>query len=192
MTDSHGTWDSTYHLIIPHPVEPKVLLRHQEQEWSLPQFKTERPQWREGVSQISQGLQEQLGVYVTALRQIYRQVDEDKRKLETIYVMENHSPRWQPPDGTRWIGQQELQEISIALPKHRQLLENYLREVESGHIPEQRPAWSRDGWIRNAITWTTEQLERLGYPITGPIEQSRIWPLSCLLRAPTAGCQRGL
>ncbi|MEO2004316.1 MAG: phosphotransferase [Candidatus Poribacteria bacterium] len=47
------------------------------------------------------------------------------------------------------------------------------------------PSWDEPGWREAAETWIRSALTRLARPVTGEIEDVRIWALSCVLRAPT-------
>ena len=49
----------------------------------------------------------------------------------------------------------------------------------------ENPSWDKPGWREAAETWIRSTLTRLARPVTGEIEDVRIWALSYVLRAPT-------
>lgn len=50
------------------------------------------------------------------------------------------------------------------------------------------PPWRESSqWRADAENWIRAELARLGHPVTGPIEDVKIWGISCVLRARTGG-----
>jgi hypothetical protein len=127
-----------------------------------------------------------LGVDITTLRYASYSVSEDAQLIEAVYVLESHSPAWEPQDGAAWVGRAALADLALARPEHGALVAAYLDEAESGQIPELRPPWARVGWFEQAAGWTRFELARLGYSLTAPVEQVKSWGISCILRAGTA------
>jgi hypothetical protein len=103
-----------------------------------------------------------------------------------VYALENRSPAWIPPAGARWIGEDELTELNLAVPEHLRLLRDWFAEAASGRVPERRVPWARPGWFDEAAAWVRAQLDHAGLAVTGPVEQRRTWQRSCILRARTA------
>jgi hypothetical protein len=61
-----------------------------------------------------------------------------------------------------------------------------VEELEAGSAgPPGRP-WAARGWFAGAERWLEDAMAAVGRPVTGPVEQVRVWELSCVLRAPTA------
>jgi hypothetical protein len=58
--------------------------------------------------------------------------------------------------------------------------------VAAGRARAGRPPWETTGWFPAAEGWLRERLAAAGRPVTGRVEQYRVWELSCVLRAPTA------
>ncbi len=52
--------------------------------------------------------------------------------------------------------------------------------------PELAVPWSQPGWLDAASTWILAQLDALGTPASGPIEQPHVRSWSTVLRVPTA------
>jgi hypothetical protein len=78
-----------------------------------------------------------------------------------------------------------LTDLAFTEPRHGELVQRHLETGERS-IPARRAPWAREGWLEGAREWIEAQLTARGRPVTGRIEQLRVWCLSCLLRIPTA------
>jgi hypothetical protein len=116
---------------------------------------------------------------------VYSDYSADGTHVALIYVVENHSADWTPPNQARWVTAAELEALTLSHPNHRVVINGCLREVESNKIPALRPPWARPGWFQTAAAWIREQLAEQGYAVTTPIVQTKTWGISCLLRAGT-------
>ena len=134
---------------------------------------------------VNRVLGEVLKTGVTTLRCLHRTKDRERNLREFFNEIEVHDAAWCPPESSRWIGRGELADLTLAHPEHLPIIEGYLSELESGHIPPLRPPWARRGWFESASSWIQEQIHHLGYKLTGKIEQLRTWSISCVLRAET-------
>ncbi len=167
--------------IIPHTSLPLVLLIQEEQGWSLPHHNADAPE------EINAAMKEQLGLITTVLFCAYdRYPNEERDDEHRVYALENHSPGASLPAHGRWIDRSELADIPLVIPEHRSVLKTWFVEVEEGQISTQRLPWMRLGWFDSVTAWIGEQLERMGYAQTAPIEQlvSRAW--AAVLRVPTS------
>ena len=61
------------------------------------------------------------------------------------------------------------------------MLEDWLSEAESGCPPAHRLPWQQTGWFDAVADWIHAQLERMGAPAVGAIEQSATKYGSCLI-----------
>ncbi len=130
-------------------------------------------------------LEELLGVPVTILRYADRISDASRRLLEVVYMLE--SPELdETPLGVEWAGRETLEELPLAEPEHREVVDRHLHELEQQSVPARRVPWARKGWFEEATKWIEKSLATRGRAPTGPVEQFRTWCLSCLLRVPTA------
>ena len=73
--------------------------------------------------------------------------------------------------------------LPLTIAEHRLLLERWFTK-ERGPLDEGLP-WTRDGWFEEASAWIHAQLQRHGQVATGPVEQTRSWFISSILRVPT-------
>ena len=183
MSTEPSTWQSNYHFIILHSTESRILLLHEQNSWFLPSFHTVEPPHISNAFLIMDTTLRQLGIDATVLYCAYDRVDRENSQQELIYVLEIRHPDWIPPADSQWVGHDTLAGLELILPEQRTVIATCLRESEE--IPPLRPPWARRGWLPLVETWMHEQLARLNYEIVAPIEQVKIWSVSCVLRAQT-------
>jgi hypothetical protein len=183
MSDSASRWRSVIDVIIPHPTAPRVLLANEGGSWSLPRVPIDDI-WSADVGQICRHLQQTLNLETSVLRCAFQRGDEERREEYSIYVLENRFPTWQPPANYRWAGRADL--LAVADAEQRASIDAHLAEAEGRPIPALRTPWCLPGWLDAATAWVTSQLEDLGRPPIGPIDQVKNWSISCILRARTA------
>jgi len=179
-------WQTNHYAIIPQPGEPRALLLADAAGWSLPHLRLDTRKWLTEVGHLRPVLLKLLGVDTTALRYVYTRTNDVGQQTDVIYEMENHSPAWVPPPNGRWVGRADLERLTLVQPEQWAVLADWLAEAESGAISDQRPPWSRPGWLAAATTWLNGQLVRLERPPIAAIEQVKSWGISCVLRARTA------
>ncbi|GAB4580112.1 MAG: hypothetical protein Fur0022_28510 [Anaerolineales bacterium] len=93
---------------------------------------------------------------------------------------------WQPPDGTRWVNATDCAGIPFAQPHLAPSLTAYLTALETGSVPDQRPAWARPAWEQAVRAWIASELARHGDPLQ-ELEQRKQWGISSVIRAKTDG-----
>jgi hypothetical protein len=172
-------------VILPHPSEPQVLLFPSAEGWTLPHWTAESHFWHV-VQSVSEAMRARFGVETTILRWVGGGHDSVTQESHNVYIAENHTPDWTPPDGARWVGKEDLPELTLASPAHLPLLQAWFAEAAAGHVPKRRVPWARPGWFDEAAAWVRAELDRAGLSMTGPVEQMRTWQRSCILRASTA------
>jgi len=166
--------------IIPHPREPRVLLLASNDGWSLPCHAEIEP------TAIAVAIRQQLGLEVSVLRCAYDCARDDPEARSRVYALENHSPAWSPPPGARWVGRAALRDLPLSVAEHRSVLDAWLVAAESGAAHPQQAPWAQPGWLAGATAWIDEQAQRLGYAVTGSVEQVKVCPWSTVLRVPTS------
>lgn len=166
--------------IIPHPDHPQILFLREEDGWTLPRHQATM------AHEINATMQAHPGLTTTVLECVYDRYKDPERGTEhLVYALENHSPDiWTPANG-RWVGQEELANLSLAVPEHRAVLEEWLTRAAHPGQDGKYAAWTQPGWFGQASTWIQEQLERLGYALAAPIEQLTALPWGTVLRVPT-------
>lgn len=173
-----------YYSIIPHRTKPQVLMLSDETGWSLPYFVPYEHHFGM-VGHINQAIKAQLGLDLTVLRCFYNDRNRETKTGCRVYAMENRSPHWTLPTNGRWVEFQELDSLTLAIPKLRQILEAWFAELTSNNIPTLRVPWAIIGWFDQAAAWIHLQLNHLGLSATAPIEQVKNWGISCLLKVTT-------
>src|SRR5690606_4954923 len=86
----------------------------------------------------------------------------------------------------RWIGIDELAQVSFVDKAQQTAVCATLNELASGQTPTLRAPSARPGWRHQAEAWIHSELTRLERPPSGPITLVKNWLLSCLLKVPTA------
>ncbi|MCL1469157.1 phosphotransferase family protein [Argonema antarcticum] len=170
--------------IIPHTTESKVLVLRVKDGWSLPHFVPAKNHFAH-VGLVNQAMHEQLGIDVTTLCCVYNDLDTESDRVNRVFVIENHTPGWNPPAEARWIDKYELDNLPLTVPVHRDVLKAWFNEVEDSKISTHRVPWARIGWFEKATIWIDEQLNSLGISVISPIEQLRSWGVSCVMRIST-------
>jgi hypothetical protein len=166
--------------ILLHPGEkPSVLLLPEEGGWSLPHVVATEAEFRP-IGGVCRLFQERLGPPVTLLRCVEHW--EKEQVAHEVYTLEAHGDA--APSGARWVGAAELTTLPLAIPAHQPFVERALRERETGEVPARRNAWAQPGWFTAASEWLQAELARLGITATGPVEQFKIWSISCILLVP--------
>ncbi len=185
MTDAPAERTFVYRAIIPHASEPRIVLLRDGAGWSLPHWESTEQRSFAAAEYVNNAVRDLLGVDVTMLRCLSHDSNPATGRVGRTYVMENHSPDWEPPPGGRWVTSGHLDHLTLAVPTQHDLLLRWFAEAEEGAIPPLRAPWARPGWYQTAVDWIRARLPALGLTATGSIEQVQVWTLSCVLRVPT-------
>ncbi len=170
------------YVLIPHPTHAEVLLIKEGEQWTLPRIAAT------DTSDIQGELRQRMGLDVTVLDALSPlNLLTGKPADSTAFAVENHRFGWTPPENAQWMGREELAHVALAITEHRNIIENWLDEMEQGTIPTQRVPWARMGWFDEASAWITEQLSHLGYTMVTPIEQVHTRAWSAVFRVATSG-----
>ena len=134
--------------LIPHPIEPTVLLLNNIAGWTLPQHSAE------DASGINAAMKEQLGCDTTVLYCAYdRYKDDEREEQHRVYVLENHSPDFPLPNNARWMSNADLDAIVLAVADHHEVLEQWFGQADKDDLPSQRVPWASRGWFSSATQW---------------------------------------
>lgn len=166
---------------------PEVLmLIDKSGNWSLPHAHiSDKRIWWAMVRLVNSEMKTILAADVTVLRNVSANYAAEGSHVDLIYTLENHSEDWSLPPQSKWIDRQTLQSLTLSHPEHRPVIEDELREAETGSIPDLRPPWARSGWFKAASTWMRDQLTARNYVLTSATVQDKSWGISCLLRTST-------
>ncbi|HYN89783.1 MAG TPA: aminoglycoside phosphotransferase family protein [Ardenticatenaceae bacterium] len=185
MKEPEPLWQSELYAIVLHPTDPAVLMLPGAAGWELPRFERDGRIYPPHVAEFNRTMWTEWKIRTTVVRCVDQHLDREAHRQQAVYLLENHSPQWEPPQGGRWVDRASLHALPLARPEHDSLIETCLRELESGSIPEIRPPWAHPGWFAEAVAWTEGELGRLGYTLAEPVEQFKTWGISCILRVHT-------
>jgi hypothetical protein len=176
-----------YYAIIPHPTLPSIFLLKNGGDWTLPKatvpLSPNDGRWRNAF-RVNAAFYHLLGITVTVLECLFvSPFPGVGQHGSSVFVMSNHDSEWTAPPEGAWVSHETLETLSFVIPEHRLLLEAWLTQATSSET-DGHP-WTRDGWFEEASAWIHTQLQRQELAVTGPIEQTRSWFISSLLRVPT-------
>lgn len=170
-----------YHLIIMHPSEPCVLLFREDTDAILPFFEPGEHHFGV-VGHINRLVRDTLGITSTVLRCASYGYDAAANRVDAVYILENHSHEWVPPENGIWADISAIQSLSFRIPEHMSIIIEWLRHgIEN--VPVNRRPWSMLGWFREARDWITNQSKESGVNEPVYIDQVRTWERSCILKA---------
>lgn len=175
----------TYHLIIPHPAETRLLLREEGGGWLLPSFEPEI-KYLARVGQNNTWVHERLGLgCITLYAAHVEDGTHDTGRVDVTYVLQVRDRDWSPPGGYRWASRDELDGLGVSVPGQRAVIEAWLDEREGRIEPPRRGAWNAPGWYDEASDWIRAQLEAHGIEMTAPPAQFKHWIITSALKIPT-------
>jgi Phosphotransferase enzyme family len=174
-----------YYVIIPHPTTGCILFLRSTTGWALPKatvpLSPDDGRWRD-TFRVNAAFHQLLGITVTVLECLFvSPFPKVGQHGSSVFAMSNHDEQWNVPSEGVWISYDMLETLSLANPEHRILLEHWLTKSP----PDDQFPWTRDGWFEEASDWIHTKLREHGLVALGPIEQTRSWFISSLLRLPT-------
>ena len=177
-------WKSHLYAILSYPTEAKILMLSDGDNWFLPYVCVNDDLECDAIPVSKKQLEQVLGISINILYCANNNFDKSKHEIHGIYVVENNDSVEKLNLGS-WIDLATLKNLSLKLPKHKSIIEEYLTEIESGNIPEVRSPWARVGWFDSASQWIEAQLLKLNYQQLSSVECIKIWGISCILRVRT-------
>jgi hypothetical protein len=175
---------TTYRVLLPHPLEPRLLMMHAHGDWRLPEWEDGTEHAWQATDHVNRAVAARFGFETTVLRCVHEAADPVAGGRLRIYELDNHSAPHDVVPAATWVGAAELGMVQMADPLARELVADWFRR-ESGELPMQGAPWTRRGWYVEALAWSVGHLRALGAPSTQPPEQIRAWERSCLMRLPT-------
>ncbi|HZB51262.1 MAG TPA: aminoglycoside phosphotransferase family protein [Mycobacteriales bacterium] len=118
-------------------------------------------------AEVARAAREALGAEVGLLRIVDEPEPSGRQRVVAVLAL-----RGEPPARTRWG----------AAPAE---FGPVLAEA-TGPRPPKQP-WRHRDWLPAAEAWLLGAVREAGRAATGPVEQVRVWDLSCVLRVPTDG-----
>lgn len=174
-------------VLLPHPLEARLLMLHSHGEWRLPDWDDANDHSWHVTDHVNRAVAARFGMETTVLRCVRNVEEPGGAKAMRIYELDNHSaPHDMVPSAT-WIGHAEAAAINTD-PETRELLLEWFGR-DHGDSPFRGAPWTRRGWYVEALAWTVAQLNSLNLRTIGNPEQIRAWERSFLMRIRTQeGC----
>ncbi len=174
-----------YDLILSHALDARVLLVPDGVGWALPRFVPDVTDFRR-VRHLNDYVHQQYGLESVVQRCVAHRDDPDRGLRYRVYALEHRSLPSHLPDGGKWVGLDELDQIQLAIPEHRELIAHWLQEMATDMTPELRAPWAKIGWFDEAFTCIETQLAQHHIRMLGPMVQKRSWAITCLMRMETS------
>lgn len=177
-------WTTEIYGLLPHTYANQIFMVPGRTGWSLPKSQIEgRPLLEPHLA--TQKMRQVLGLPLIAYRYAQITSNEEDKRQECIFALDALGEISQLSNTGMWVGRAELSRLHLTDPDHYDVVDDYLRERETGIISEFRQPWEQRGWYARASVWIEEQLALQGRELLAPPEQVRWWSLSAVLRGPT-------
>jgi len=171
--------------ILPEPGSHRVLMIERDAGWALPaaQVVDERYLSPQLATRV---LRDAIGTPSIAIRFARIVADDARHDIEGIFVFDAVAPLSDQPATGRWVSRDDLATLPLAHSDHRAVIDDVLRELETGDWPPFRQPWERPGWYAEATAWIERSLAPLGRTLTAPPVPVQWWSLSAVMRVSTA------
>jgi len=174
----------TYRVLLPHPLEPRLLMMRAHGEWRLPEWDDATEHLWQVTDHVNRAVAARYGMETTVLRCVRNHVDPVSDRTLRIYELDNHSAPHDMAPVSTWVGAGELNMLTIADPAMREIVQDWFSR-NAGDVAARGAPWMRRGWYVEALAWTVAQLSRIGATAQGAPEQLRAWERSFLMRIRT-------
>jgi hypothetical protein len=191
---SDDGWRARIRWVVVHPDQPKVLLARRDGRLVLPEAERPGRVWIGDPGEVLPALRALLGGDVVLLRCL-EEIEDPSTRLQRVTMLAAARAPAAPPEGTAWLDRADLTAAATggtgdtagttAADPDLVLAARVAADLEGGGPPTGLQPWAAPGWHARAEDWLAAEMDRLGRPLTGPVEQVRVWELSCVLRAPT-------
>jgi hypothetical protein len=165
--------------LVPDASGTRLLLESGPEGWTLPTVEHDNGWFAHEAVTVARQLGDRLGIKLVALREL------EEAGLH-FCELENLNPEWSPANGCRWVARSAAAALHLEPPGLRAHVLAWFRLSSRARPPKARSPWETKGWYNDAVAWIEQQLARLGYTPTRPVEQVKTaWSCSCILRVPT-------
>src|SRR5215212_3275726 len=181
-------WRARIRWVVVHPDLPEVLLARRDGDLVLPEAERPGQVFIGDPGELLPPLREQLGGDAVLLRCLEVVQDPSARVQRVTMLAAARAPAT-PPEGTAWLGRADLRAAAERpgtgpTDPGLGLAARVAADLEDGRPPAGLQPWAARGWHAQVEDWLAAKMEHLGRPLTGPVEQIRVWELYCILRAP--------
>jgi hypothetical protein len=175
---------NAYRVLLPHPLEPRLLMMQGQGEPRLPEWEdaTEQP-WHV-TEHVTRAVAARFGMETTVLRCARRSIDPATARELRVYELDNHSAPHDMVPASTWMGRGEMDLLKVQDAASRELITEWFSR-EAGELPLAGPPWTRRGWYVEALAWTIARLREMGVAARGTPDQLRTSERSFLMRLRT-------
>jgi hypothetical protein len=169
-----------YRVLLPHPLESRLLMMHVHGEWRLPEWEDSIPHPWQVTDHVNRAVAARFGMETTVLRCVKAGSNATSHHETRVYELENHSAPHDMVPASTWLGRAEALQLPVD-SEIRELVTDWFSR-DAGEVPILGPAWMRRGWYVEALAWATARLAELGVAAYTAPEQLRCWERSFVLR----------
>ncbi|HEX2167809.1 MAG TPA: hypothetical protein VHG09_11310 [Longimicrobiales bacterium] len=161
-----------YLVLLPHPLEPRLLMLNAHGEWRLPGWEDSAAHTWQETSHVNRAVAARFGMETTVLRCVWSRTDPTTGDIDRVYEMENHSAPHDMIPAATWVGPAELELLHVPDPEVRELAYAWFNR-QTGERPTAGAAWAHTGWYIEALAWAIARLNDAGVTATRTPEQLR-------------------
>jgi hypothetical protein len=154
-------WRTRLRLVVERPRDGTVLTV----DGRLPEVEVSGRVWYASAPDVVAAFTP-AGIDPLLLRLLRGGRDETEHLLSATLLAEL---RGDEPQGAAWTHRDEVPDAAALL---------------GGAAPARQP-WADPAWFSAARDWLRSTVDNTGGAVTGPVEQHKVWELSCVLRVPT-------
>jgi hypothetical protein len=175
---------TTYRVLLPHPLESRLLMIHVHGDWRLPEWDEPTAHPWQVADHVNRAVAARFGMETTVLRCVSARTDPESGRARRVYELENHSAPHDMVPASTWIGRAELPMLPIADPDTRELIAEWFSR-DAGELPVRGTAWMQRGWYIEALAWAAARLSERGMTTHATPDQLRSSERSFVMRIAT-------
>ena len=175
---------TTYRVLLPHPLESRLLMMHVHGDWRLPEWEEAATHPWQVTDHVNRAVAARFGMETTVLRCVSARIDAESGRETRVYELENHSAPHDMVPASTWIGRAELPMLAIGDPETRERIAEWFGR-DAGELPVRGAVWMQRGWYIEALAWATARLSERGMTTHTTPEQLRCWERSFVMRIAT-------
>lgn len=161
-----------YSVLLPHPLEPRLLMLNAHGEWRLPFWEESASHTWQETHQVNRAVAARFGMETTVLRCVHNRTDPGTGEIDRLYELENHSAPHDMIPAATWVGPAELELLHVPDPEVREVAHAWYNR-QTGERPVTGAPWSHRGWYIEALAWAVARLSEAGVMATRTPEQLR-------------------
>lgn len=174
-------WRTRLRTLVLHPSAPRLLLAGGSP--GVPETELPAKLGHGDTAAVVAAMRESLGLDLAVLRVVSDREVPEERRHDVLLLCALRGPQ---PAGTCWVGFDGLPDPDV------RALAGPLLDEATDPLARPRQPWTGRDWLPAVESWLRSALPAAGRTLTGPIEQRKVWELSCVQRAPTESNRQDL